>query len=127
MAKVDGLIISNIERFWRTLKYEEVYLKSYDSVVDAKENLAVYIDWYNTQRRHSGIGQKRPIDVLMDNCDDGYVDNSNELLIPTPSTSISIPGRLSISSASIQARSIDNLRTFLGGGGWKIFSSTFLY
>ncbi len=69
----------HIERFWRTLKYEEVYLKSYDSVRDAKENLAVYIDWYNTQRRHSGIGQKRPIDVLMDNQGDGYVDNSNEL------------------------------------------------
>ena len=54
-----------IERFWRTLKYEEVYLKSYDNVKDAKKNLAVFIDWYNTERRHSGIGKKCTIEVLM--------------------------------------------------------------
>ena len=69
----------HIERFWRTLKYEEVYLKSYDNVKDAKENLAVYINWYNNERRHSGIGKKRPIEVLMESQGDGYVDNSGEL------------------------------------------------
>lgn len=53
-----------IERFWRTLKYEEVYLKTYESVLEAKEGLRQYINWYNHERRHSGIGKKRPYEVM---------------------------------------------------------------
>ena len=39
-----------IERFWRPIKYEEVYLKTYDSVGDAKEEISTYIQWYNYER-----------------------------------------------------------------------------
>ena len=53
-----------IERFWRTIKYEEVYLKTYESVLEAKEELRKYITWYNHERRHSGIGKKRPYEVM---------------------------------------------------------------
>lgn len=49
-----GRAIDNIpiERFWRTLKYEEVYLKSYETVEEARQEIAAYIGWYNHQRPH---------------------------------------------------------------------------
>lgn len=58
-----------IERFWRTVKYEEVYLKTYESVREARESLGVYIDWYNKQRRHSGINHHRPYEVMTGQCE----------------------------------------------------------
>lgn len=54
-----------IERFWRTLKYEEVYLKTYESVSEAREALAGYIEWYNHKRRHSSLGKRRPFEVML--------------------------------------------------------------
>ena len=54
-----------IERFWRTVKYEEVYLKTYESVKEARELLGQYIWWYNRERRHSGLQYNRPYEVLM--------------------------------------------------------------
>ena len=54
-----------IERFWRTLKYEEVYLKTYDSVTEARQSLATYIHWYNHERRHSSLGKNRPHEVMI--------------------------------------------------------------
>lgn len=54
-----------IERFWRTVKYEEVYLHTYETVTEARELLGKYIKWYNQGRRHSGINYHRPYDVMM--------------------------------------------------------------
>ena len=53
-----------IERFWRTIKYEEVYLKTYESVSEARAGLSAYITWYNHERRHSGIGKNRPYQIM---------------------------------------------------------------
>jgi putative transposase len=53
-----------IERFWRTIKYEEVYLKTYETVSEAKESLGAYIRWYNHERRHSSLGKRRPQEVM---------------------------------------------------------------
>ncbi|MGB7300591.1 MAG: IS3 family transposase [Burkholderiaceae bacterium] len=50
-----------IERFWRTIKYEEIYLKAYDSVADARRGIAAFIDWYNTGRPHSSVGRVPPM------------------------------------------------------------------
>lgn len=50
-----------IERFWRTIKYEEVYLKAYDTVGDARHGIATFIDWYNTARPHSAAGRIPPM------------------------------------------------------------------
>ena len=49
-----------IERLWRSLKYEEVYLKAYDSVRSAKEGIGGWIDFYNTRRRHQGLDRSTP-------------------------------------------------------------------
>ena len=53
-----------IERFWRTIKYEEVYLKTYDSVPEARQELGAYITWYNTRRPHQSLGYKTPSAVF---------------------------------------------------------------
>ena len=49
-----------VERLWRSIKYEEVYLHAYDSVGQAKAGLARYIDFYNTARPHSSLDKKTP-------------------------------------------------------------------
>jgi len=52
-----GCVIDNIfiERFWRTLKYEEVYAKCYESVADCKRSLGEYIERYNRERLHQSL------------------------------------------------------------------------
>ncbi len=52
-----------VERFWRTIKYEEIYLKAYDTVADARRGIATFIDWYNTGRPHSSVGRIPPMQV----------------------------------------------------------------
>jgi putative transposase len=53
-----------IERFWRTVKYERVYLTVYETVLEAKRDIAQFIDErYNTQRSHSSLEDKTPMSV----------------------------------------------------------------
>jgi len=49
-----------VERLWRTIKHDEVYLKAYESVSHARESLARFITFYNTQRPHSSLARKTP-------------------------------------------------------------------
>ena len=49
-----------IERFWKTLKYEEVYLRAYDTVSEARASLARYVEFYNVRRPHSSIEDRTP-------------------------------------------------------------------
>ena len=49
-----------VERLWKSIKYEEVYLHAYDSVSHAKASLARYINFYNTKRPHSSLDTKTP-------------------------------------------------------------------
>lgn len=49
-----------VERLWRTVKYEEVYLRAYDSVSEARERLGKYLDWYNRRRPHSSLDDQTP-------------------------------------------------------------------
>lgn len=52
-----------IERVWRSLKYEEVYLKAYESPAEAREKIGKYFVFYNTKRRHQSLDRKTPDDV----------------------------------------------------------------
>ena len=52
-----------VERIWRTIKYEEVYLRAYDSVHDARTSLGKYIEFYNHTRPHSSLKGKTPDQV----------------------------------------------------------------
>jgi len=49
-----------VERLWKSVKYEEVYLKAYDSVSAAKTNLGAYLNFYNTRRPHQALDQRTP-------------------------------------------------------------------
>jgi putative transposase len=44
-----------VERLWRSIKYEEVYLKAYDSVSEARASIGRYLDFYNSRRPHSSL------------------------------------------------------------------------
>jgi len=52
-----------VERLWRTVKYEEVYLKDYHTVVEAVENLHRYFKFYNQQRPHQSLDYRTPEEV----------------------------------------------------------------
>lgn len=58
-----GRALDNIitERFWRTLKYDEVYLKDYSTMLDAKNSIGKYIHKYNTQRPHTACAGQPPL------------------------------------------------------------------
>lgn len=60
-----GRVSDNIfvERLWRTLKYEEVYLKEYGDVWEAEENIREYFKFYNTVRPHSALNYRTPEEV----------------------------------------------------------------
>lgn len=49
-----------VERLWRTIKYEEVYLRAYDSVSEARASIARYLSFYNGRRPHSRLGGHTP-------------------------------------------------------------------
>jgi len=52
-----------VERLWRSVKYEEVYLKAYDTVGGARASLAAYLTFYNSIRPHSALGARTPDDA----------------------------------------------------------------
>jgi putative transposase len=71
-----GRFLDNIfiERLWRSLKYEEVYIKAYDSVAGARQGIGAWLGFYNEKRPHQAFGYRTPRAVY-----DGpaceYVDN----------------------------------------------------
>jgi len=52
-----------IERLWRTVKYEEVFLKDYAHFFAARESMGNYLDFYNEERRHWGLDKRTPSSV----------------------------------------------------------------
>lgn len=64
-----GRCMDNIftERLWRTVKYENVYLKSYRNIREAKYGLSEYFQFYNHKRRHQSLGNLTPADVYLNN------------------------------------------------------------
>jgi putative transposase len=49
-----------VERLWRSLKYEHVYLRVYDDLNEARASIAAYFEFYNHQRRHQALGYSTP-------------------------------------------------------------------
>ncbi len=49
-----------VERLWRSIKYEEVYLRAYDSVAEARASIGRYLTFYNGQRPHSSLDRRTP-------------------------------------------------------------------
>jgi putative transposase len=49
-----------VERLWRSVKYEEVYLRAYDSVAEARASIGRYLAFYNRKRPHSSLDARTP-------------------------------------------------------------------
>jgi len=54
-----------VERLWRTVKYEEVYLKDYTTVPAARQGLGQYFTFYNHERLHQALGYQTPAAVYL--------------------------------------------------------------
>lgn len=78
---------AHIERLWRTLKYEGLYIQGCRSVVELKKAVPKFMAWYNNHRPHQALGYQTPSEVLKIQ-PDGYMDNLLHKLphIPTGST-----------------------------------------
>ena len=65
IAEGKGMVFDNIfvERLWRTVKVEEVYLRDYQTVTEATYNLDRYFEFYNNQRLHQALGYRTPAEV----------------------------------------------------------------
>jgi putative transposase len=55
-----------VERLWRSVKYEEVYLRAYDSVGEARASIGQYLEFYNRKRPHSSLGARTPEQAYFD-------------------------------------------------------------
>ena len=49
-----------VERLWRSVKYEEVYLRAYDTVAEARRLIGRYLNFFNSKRPHSSLGARTP-------------------------------------------------------------------
>jgi putative transposase len=52
-----------IERFWRSVKYEEVYLHAYESLTEARNAISAYMEYYNLYRKHASLKRQAPESV----------------------------------------------------------------
>lgn len=62
-----------IERFWRSLKYEDIYIKKYENMLDAHKWIADYMEFYNTKRIHQSLDYRTPEQVWQE-----WIQKQNE-------------------------------------------------
>lgn len=82
-----GRCLDNIfcERLWRSLKYEEVYLKAYETPKEARAEIGKWFAFYNDERPHQSLGNKTPRQFFVANPPCAYMDNTprKEGALPT--------------------------------------------
>ncbi len=76
-----GRFLDNIfiERLWRSLKYEEVFLKAYITVGDARCGIGGWLNFYHEKRLHQALGYRTPREIFEAASACGYVDNASAL------------------------------------------------
>ena len=74
---IDNIVI---ERFWRSLKYEDVYLKNYNMIKEARAGIGEYIELYNKERLHSALDYKTPDEVYFKGSNNYEFDAMDMLL-----------------------------------------------
>lgn len=76
-----GRCLDNIfcERLWRSLKYEEVYLKAYATVAEARTGIGAWCTFYNDERPHQSLGYRTPREFFTAAPACGYVHNASAL------------------------------------------------
>ena len=93
-----------VERLWRTLKYEEEYLKAYANATEARKEVGAYFRFYNDQRPHQALGYRTPAEMFH-GATDAPVEESKEGRNSTERVLVSLPGApgLSLDSPSIRS------------------------
>ena len=76
-----GRFLDNIfiERLWRSLKYEEVFIKAYISIGEARSGIRAWLAFYNDTRLHQALGYRTPSEIFEAARACGYVDNTSAL------------------------------------------------
>ena len=76
-----GRFLDNIfiERLWRSLKYEEVFIKAYVSIAEARSGIGAWLAFYNDERLHQALGYCTPREIFEAAPACGYVDNTSAL------------------------------------------------
>ena len=92
-----------VERLWRTLKYEEVYLKAYTNATEARRELSRYFRFYNDQRPHQALGYRTPAELFHQVTDVGEERAVQAKKSPIDQTLVSLAGAagLSLNSTSV--------------------------
>jgi putative transposase len=68
-----------IERLWRSLKYENIYIQAYASVPEARRGIGDWLSFYNDERLHQALGYRTPREVFQASATSGYVANASAL------------------------------------------------
>ena len=101
-----------VERLWRSVKYEEVYLRAYDSVSEARGSIGRYLNFYNGRRPHSSLDGATPIKPTSLRCPSAWQPN---------------PGRPSTYRCGNCSNNRDHLRArMLIGGDRSMHSGIYL-
>jgi len=76
-----GRFLDNIfiERLWRSLKYEEVFIKAYGSVAEARHGIGAWLSFYNDERLHQALDYRTPGQVFAQATACGHVDNARDV------------------------------------------------
>ena len=88
------------ERLWRTVKYEEVYLKAYANASEARRELGAYFRFYNDQRPHQALGYRTPAEVFHQVTDVGEEGAVQAKESPIDQTLVSLAGAAGLSPNS---------------------------
>ena len=88
-----------VERLWRTVKYEEVYLKAYQDGRDARMGIGAYFRFYNTQRPHQALGYRTPAEAYasspMEVTEGGMIESSTPGRLSTAGPVLNVASSLS--------------------------------
>ena len=71
-----------MERLWRSIKYEEVYLKAYKDGTEAKQGIGAYLGFYNRERPHQALGYRTPQEVFQEEHAGKRSPDQEAVLIP---------------------------------------------
>jgi putative transposase len=94
-----GRYLDNIfvERLWRSIKYEEVYLKAYQTVAEARVGINAYLEFYNRLRPHQSLGYRSPAEVYLNGQEEKQVA-AQEVGLPSGlvKPSVGVPDSLNL-------------------------------
>jgi putative transposase len=84
-----------VERVWKSIKYEEVYLHAYESVQQAREFIGRYLEFYNSVRPHSSLGAFTPDQVYFNHLPESMAASKQELPLKEKAKTVRTTGTTS--------------------------------